>query len=752
MLSWLSASTNSCFAEKSCDVLPKKKGTTNLIIINGFSRDMPNCECQLAGGDAGCGVKCQVSCAVCSLPLGETSIMRGPRKFMVKVPELLNKMETLFQTFSITAIDDFKTKKTQLHQEISVLYNESFSEIDTVIKEHEKIHEKAQHRKAVFDELLATEVSYLTDLRLIDEVIHPEVAKSAILSPQEIEQMFAGIKQLIILATGVTQELYMQKEMSQDEQRVSKVFRDKLPFFKLYIEFCVNQISSRVILADAKKTSKYQELTDKLSANPVLRRLDLSGFMIKPTQRLTKYPLLLKDLLGSTPPTHPDYTALESLLKDLTKIVQEVNRKTAERETILVLSQLQPTLTWRQQRYDLVASNIRLIHYNKMDLFVVFKDSETTEGSSVQGNWIYLFDSIVLAVCKKGNNNQEICHFSTKGMSFQETDNGNIRISSTQCKEEITITPRDAQDRRLWLTNFQDAQIASESAVPPKPVEIPERREEEKEKEPDKERDRSKDRELLTGSASGSGGSGGGGGSISGSSESDLSTVSSASSSTLSSSSPMVRKGTLQRMFGTLKHSRKLSESSNPLHRSATAPQLGPPSIPPPIIPFSVTPPLPQPPTTSPPPIIAQPPSTQPPPLILEPPSTPPPSDPSPGTPLPPQHSPLIQVQTDIPPPQEPLPLDISPPPILPPPPSTPTTTKPVEPVTQQQQIEPPPLSDNIQAPITPPPQETITTTPTEALADSDSTIPPTIPLPLDSKGKKRPQLVHTNAKRKISE
>uniref|UniRef100_M3YC74 Rho guanine nucleotide exchange factor 38 n=1 Tax=Mustela putorius furo TaxID=9669 RepID=M3YC74_MUSPF len=58
--------------------------------------------------------------------------------------------------------------------------------------------------------------------------------------------------------------------------------------------------------------------------------LDMGSLMIKPIQRVMKYPLLLCELRGSTPPSHPDFRALGdafTAVKDVNVNINELKRR-----------------------------------------------------------------------------------------------------------------------------------------------------------------------------------------------------------------------------------------------------------------------------------------------------------------------------------------------------------------------------------------------------------------------------------------
>lgn len=56
----------------------------------------------------------------------------------------------------------------------------------------------------------------------------------------------------------------------------------------------------------------------------------MGSLMIKPIQRVMKYPLLLCELRNSTPPSHPDHRALEdafAAVKDINVNINELKRR-----------------------------------------------------------------------------------------------------------------------------------------------------------------------------------------------------------------------------------------------------------------------------------------------------------------------------------------------------------------------------------------------------------------------------------------
>lgn len=66
-----------------------------------------------------------------------------------------------------------------------------------------------------------------------------------------------------------------------------------------YIRFCSCQISAASYFQKLFETCPgFTELVKKCQQNPRTKGMPLSSFLIKPMQRITKYPLIIKKVFG----------------------------------------------------------------------------------------------------------------------------------------------------------------------------------------------------------------------------------------------------------------------------------------------------------------------------------------------------------------------------------------------------------------------------------------------------------------------
>ena len=94
----------------------------------------------------------------------------------------------------------------------------------------------------------------------------------------------------------------------------------------LYAIFCVNQSRTmRLLELHKEQNSPFAQFVEEMISDQELSGLPLLSYVIKPVQRLCKYPLLLRELIKATPPSHPDHFPILSAFQRTQELVDEVN-------------------------------------------------------------------------------------------------------------------------------------------------------------------------------------------------------------------------------------------------------------------------------------------------------------------------------------------------------------------------------------------------------------------------------------------
>lgn len=72
--------------------------------------------------------------------------------------------------------------------------------------------------------------------------------------------------------------------------------------------------------------------------------MNLGAFLIKPVQRICKYPLLLRELLKNTDDSHPDKESLQKALKAIENIVISINESKKIKDNKFRLQEIEKNL------------------------------------------------------------------------------------------------------------------------------------------------------------------------------------------------------------------------------------------------------------------------------------------------------------------------------------------------------------------------------------------------------------------------
>nr|XP_018264468.1 multidomain RhoGEF [Kwoniella dejecticola CBS 10117]OBR86626.1 multidomain RhoGEF [Kwoniella dejecticola CBS 10117] len=199
--------------------------------------------------------------------------------------------------------------------------------------------ERERKRQEAIFEFIATEGGYGRDLQLIVEVFY--AALIPLLDEKSLEIIFANIEDILLFNTSFLSSLEdRQKSCRLYIDRIGDVLEEYLENAGVYTTYCVNQPAAIKVLQNLRETNP--ELSSLLvsirDTNPAVRGLDLSHFLLSPMQRITRYPLLIKQIIHYTDTLDPsdelntDLPRVENALKMVESIVGQINESVREAE------------------------------------------------------------------------------------------------------------------------------------------------------------------------------------------------------------------------------------------------------------------------------------------------------------------------------------------------------------------------------------------------------------------------------------
>uniref|UniRef100_A0A7N9ALQ3 Intersectin 1 (SH3 domain protein) n=1 Tax=Mastacembelus armatus TaxID=205130 RepID=A0A7N9ALQ3_9TELE len=191
-------------------------------------------------------------------------------------------------------------------------------------------------RQGYIHELIVTEENYVNDLQLVTEIFHKPLLECELLTEKEVAMIFVNWKELIMCNIKLLKALRVRKKMSGDRmpvKMIGDILTNQLPHMQPYIRFCSCQLNGATLIQ--QKTDDNPEIKDflkRLAMDPRCKGMPLSSFLLKPMQRVTRYPLIIKNILENTPESHPDNSHLKAALEKAEELCSQVNEGVREKE------------------------------------------------------------------------------------------------------------------------------------------------------------------------------------------------------------------------------------------------------------------------------------------------------------------------------------------------------------------------------------------------------------------------------------
>ncbi|XP_026536101.1 T-lymphoma invasion and metastasis-inducing protein 2 [Notechis scutatus] len=195
----------------------------------------------------------------------------------------------------------------------------------------------ADRLRKVIQELIDTEKSYVKDLSCLFQLYLEPLQNETFLTQDEMESLFGSLPEMLdfqkvfleTLEDGISSccDFSTLETPSQFRKLLFSLGGSFLYYadhFKLYSGFCANHIKVQKVLERAKTDNTFKAFLD--ARNPTKQHSStLESFLIKPVQRVLKYPLLLKELVSLTDVESEEHYHLTEALKAMEKVASHIN-------------------------------------------------------------------------------------------------------------------------------------------------------------------------------------------------------------------------------------------------------------------------------------------------------------------------------------------------------------------------------------------------------------------------------------------
>ncbi|KAF2351350.1 Dbl (DH) domain [Trinorchestia longiramus] len=195
----------------------------------------------------------------------------------------------------------------------------------------------AERLRKVLAELVETEASYVKHLNnLLENYLEP-LRNASFLTSAEVTALFGNIREIVAFQRLFLQALREAIDIEPDFQKFDQPYEFKNVLvsiasaflyyasqFKLYSSFCASHSKAQKVLHPSEGNQALQEFL--ASRNPRQQHsATLESYLIKPIQRILKYPLLLQQLKNLTEPGTDENRHLVEALMVMEKVAEHIN-------------------------------------------------------------------------------------------------------------------------------------------------------------------------------------------------------------------------------------------------------------------------------------------------------------------------------------------------------------------------------------------------------------------------------------------
>ncbi|GME85603.1 unnamed protein product [Ambrosiozyma monospora] len=234
------------------------------------------------------------------------------------------------------------------------------SRFDAPPIEDNNLFNVSDSRAKIVKEFVETERKFVQDLEILYQ-FREELIKAELLSSENINLLFPNLHEILDFQRRFLVGLECNASVPSKYQRIGSIFLHAgAQGFKIYTAWALSQ-NTAIELVN-KEVDNLRK-----SSSVIGSPYELQSFLIKPIQRLCKYPLLLKQLLKHTDKIWPNYNELfaaHELSKEVANDINEAQRRSENNKLMRELEE--KVIEWKghslRDAGELLFANLAYAH------------------------------------------------------------------------------------------------------------------------------------------------------------------------------------------------------------------------------------------------------------------------------------------------------------------------------------------------------------------------------------------------------
>jgi RHO1 GDP-GTP exchange protein 1/2 len=236
-----------------------------------------------------------------------------------------------------------------------------------------------------------------------------------------VRTVFGNILDVHSVNSRLAEALTRRQQSSAVVNRVGDIFLEYIPHFEPFIRYGANQLWGKYEFEKEKSSNpSFARWVDDVERKPESRKLELNGYLTKPTTRLARYPLLLEAICNHSAEDNQDKTDLPKAVALIREFLARVNVESGKAENTFNLQNLGQQLSNKpgEPHFDL-----RLAEEGRQ---LVFKGPLARRANTNASNadadllQLFLFDHLLVVVKIKVVNKHEEYRIYKKVLSHKD--------------------------------------------------------------------------------------------------------------------------------------------------------------------------------------------------------------------------------------------------------------------------------------------------------------------------------------------
>lgn len=170
-----------------------------------------------------------------------------------------------------------------------------------------------------------------------------------------IRKVFGGIESVYKINIQLLQALQTRQNEHAIIYQVGDILLNYVTDFEPYIKYGSKQYEAKFALENERYiNSNFDAFVNATERHPSSLKLEVNGFLTKPTTRLGRYTLLFNEILKHTPPDHPDLEDLPKAVTIIKRFLSRVNIETGQAKNRFDLERIHYNLSFKYKADEMV--------------------------------------------------------------------------------------------------------------------------------------------------------------------------------------------------------------------------------------------------------------------------------------------------------------------------------------------------------------------------------------------------------------